>query len=147
MALQEAAAKVDETGKVHSKYEFLSWLHNILSTSCEPKNEIVKLQLLPLRSGFHRGPNSLHASFCFFAVPTYIATSSSKLMHHYFSSSVPEECTGHLSSSFCRFKSHWFYYNHICRFLYTGLWLFPKCHSLQWLTTSISAYQESVRSF
>jgi hypothetical protein len=50
---------------------------------------------------------------------------------------VPQECTGHISSSFCRFKSHCLYYHHICQFLYTDLWLFTKCNSVQWLSTSI----------
>ena len=80
--------KVDESGKVLSNYVVLSWLHSILSPSCEPKYEIVKLQLPPQRSKFHRGSNSLPTSFCCFAVPPYTANYSStfdvrKSVHHH----------------------------------------------------------------
>lgn len=71
-ALQEASTPFCQLKLTEKFTQSLYFFHNILSTSFKPNSEIVRLQLLPLRSRFHRGWNLLPALFSFPAVATYV---------------------------------------------------------------------------
>ena len=112
------SVKGDEIGNVQSMYFF----RDVTTFSALPANRNKKP---PRFNFFHCDPRSTDVLFVSLSaslpslstLPIY----SSKLPHHYFSSSVPEECTGHFSSPFCAFKSNCSYYHQVHRFLYTGL--------------------------